>query len=48
LGDFELSSGRSDGAKSIGLMVPIKHFYEEIVFDEPQLANQVVENGDVI
>jgi Uma2 family endonuclease len=34
--------------KSIGLMVPIEQFYEEIVFDLPPLANQVVENGDVI
>jgi Uma2 family endonuclease len=34
--------------KSIGLMVPIEQFYEEIVFDETPLANQVVENGDVI
>jgi Uma2 family endonuclease len=34
--------------KSIGLMVPIEQFYEEIVFDAQQLANQIVENGDVI
>jgi Uma2 family endonuclease len=34
--------------KSIGLTVPIEQFYEEIVFDAPPLANQVVENGDVI
>jgi Uma2 family endonuclease len=34
--------------KSIDLIVPIEQFYEEIVFDAPQLANQVVENGDVI
>jgi hypothetical protein len=34
--------------KSIGLMVPIEQFYEEIVFDVPPLTNQVVENGDVI
>jgi Uma2 family endonuclease len=33
--------------KSIGLTVPIEQFYEEIVFDAPPLANQVVENGDV-
>jgi Uma2 family endonuclease len=34
--------------KSIDLIVPIEQFYEEIVFDAPPLANQVVENGDVI
>jgi Uma2 family endonuclease len=34
--------------RSIDLMVPIEHFYEDIIFDVPQLTNQVAENGDVI
>jgi Uma2 family endonuclease len=34
--------------RSIDLMVPIEHFYEDIIFDVPQLTNQVAENGDVV
>jgi Uma2 family endonuclease len=50
-GDWMILSyreGEQVELKSIGLIVQIEQFYDEIVFDEPQLVNQVVENVDVI